>query len=321
MSPPGVSVVIAAYNRGPRIARTLDSVRAQTRRPGEVVVVDDCSTDGTGEWVRVHYPEVRVVRTGRNMRTSGARNFGADAAAGEVLVFLDHDDELLPGALETLVANLNGFPEARASFADHVYVDHAAGVRRDDHHASLPAFHRLRRVRARRERGPARLYGRELYYALLRGNLLQQPWAVYRATFLEAGGFAEDVRYCEDWDLYLRLADRVPLVLTDDVISVHHVEGGNLHLTPEQDPMYVRILGRQLASRRWTDWGAVALTRRRLAQFAKTAGDKARPRSLPEAWRCYTRSLALWPFDHVVAARTLLWPLRMLGGMGRPGGT
>jgi len=74
---PTVSMVIAAYNRGPLIARTLDSVLGQTRPADEVVVVDDCSKDDTGGWVRAHYPSVRVVRPERNLRTSGARNFGA----------------------------------------------------------------------------------------------------------------------------------------------------------------------------------------------------------------------------------------------------
>jgi hypothetical protein len=137
---------------------------------------------------------------------------------------------------------------------------------------------------------------------------------VYRSSFLDLGGFAEDVRWCEDWDLYLRVADRVPLVLSDEVISHHHVEGDNLHLTPDQDPMYVRVLGRQLAGQGRLDWRAWTVTRRRLALFAKTAGDRARPAGLAEARRNYARSLRLWPFDHVVAARTLLWSFRVMAG-------
>jgi hypothetical protein len=78
--------------------------------------------------------------------------------------------------------------------------------------------------------------------------------------------------------------------------------------------MYVRVLSRQLAAQRRTDWRAWTVTRRRLAQFAKTAGDMARPTGLADARRSYARSLALWPFDHVVAARTLLWSLRLLAG-------
>jgi glycosyltransferase involved in cell wall biosynthesis len=311
-----VSLIVATWNRGPRIARTLDSVRAQTRPPEEVVVVDDCSSDGTADWVCDNYREVRVVRTERNLGTSGARNCGAAAATGELLVFLDHDDELLPHAIETLTSNLREFPRARASYADHIYLNHTTGVRYENHHSARREFGRLGAVATEERRGPQRLFGRSMYYALLRGNLLQQPWCVDRRTFLDVGGFAEDVRWCEDWDLYLRLADRVPVVLGDEVISIHHIEGSNLHLTPNQDVMYVRVLERQLAVQRWSDWRARAITRRRLAQFAKSAGDRARPAGVTQAWRHYARSLMLWPFDHVVFARTLLWLPPLL--MARP---
>lgn len=314
MSRQTVSLIIATWNRGSRIARTLDSVRAQPCQPDEVIVVDDCSTDGTGEWVRAHYPDVQVVRPDKNLHTSGARNFGAAAAKSDVLIFLDHDDELLPHAVATLTANLRDFQTARASFADHTYRNAAAGIRFDNHHTQQAAFQRLSRVAVQEARGDCCLYGRPLYYALLRGNLLQQPWAIYRQTFHELGGFAEDVRFCEDWDLYLRVADRAPLVLSNAVVSNHHVEGENLHLTADQDPMYVRVLGRQLAMQRWTDWRAWSLTRKRLAQFAKTAGDRALPSGRGSAWRQYVRSLRLWPFDLVVAGRSLLWPLRMMAG-------
>src|SRR5205814_1481960 len=112
-------LIIATYNRGPLIARTLDSVLGQTLPPDEIIVVDDCSPDGTGDWVRSHYPQVRVVRTERNARTSAARNFGAERATGDVLMFLDHDDELLPHAVRTLADGLAAFPRARAAYADH----------------------------------------------------------------------------------------------------------------------------------------------------------------------------------------------------------
>jgi glycosyltransferase involved in cell wall biosynthesis len=74
-------------------------------------VDDDCSTDGTGDWVPAHYPRVLVVRPERNLLTSRARTFGARQAKGDVLVFLDHDDELMPHALETLAGLLLGHPE------------------------------------------------------------------------------------------------------------------------------------------------------------------------------------------------------------------
>lgn len=315
-----VSLVIATHNRGPRIAATLDSALRQSRPFQEIVVVDDCSTDGTGDWVTANYPPVRVVRTPRNLYTSGARNFGAEAAAGDVLFFLDHDDVLHPHAAETLLGLLEEFPEARAAYADHTYVNLVTGVCRPDHHAAQAAFGRLHQVPAARATPTGRLYtGRSLYRALLRGNLLQQPWAVYRHTFLRLGGFAADVRYCEDWDLYLRVARAAPVALSDRVISDHIVEGENLHLAPDQAEMHMRVLRRRLRAERFRDLAACWLLHRRLAGYHKTAGDRAATGDLGRAWRCYLRSFAHWPFDHVVAARLLLWPVRLCRRPRPPG--
>jgi glycosyltransferase involved in cell wall biosynthesis len=310
MTPPGtLSLIIATYNRGPRIARTLDSVLAQTLPAHEIIVVDDCSSDGTGEWVREHYPKAKVVRPETNLRTSGARNFGARQANGKVLVFLDHDDELMPHALETLAGLLRDHPEAHAAHADHVYSNAVDGIHYPDHHSSQPAFARLRRVRPQRVSISGRVYGSELHHALLWGNLLQQPWAVYRDTFMSMGEFAEDVRYCEDWDIYLRLTRLFPIVLSDSVISIHHVDGENLHLHAGQEEMHMRVLRRYIRATGWFALRTRWVANRRLALYYKTAGDKVSRHNLVEAWRQYLRSIASWQFDYVVAGRLILWPV------------
>jgi glycosyltransferase involved in cell wall biosynthesis len=250
---------------------------------------------------------------------SVARNTGAREARGEVVVFFDSDDLMLPHALETLADCLHRFPEARATFADHRYENAVTGLVYENHHATQPQFRRLAAVAPVRSDGDTRLYGRPLYYTLLRGNLLQQPWAVYRDTFLASGGFAPELRSNEDWDLFLRLAYDVPLALTDRVISTHRVEKhkDHVHLSAGQDETNTAVIRRHLRARRWRDPHAWLILRRRLATYLKTAGDEARPASLRRAWRHYADSLWLWPFDHVVAARALvLWPARMLAGRG-----
>ena len=312
---PSVSLIIATYNRGPRIASTLDSVLAQTRLPDEIIVVDDCSPDQTGAWVSAHYPSVRVVRPLANGGTSAARNFGAKTANGDILCFLDHDDLLHPHAIETLLQLLTTFPEARAAFADHVYDNRTTGERFPDHHQAQPAFHRLRRVRVLRQAEDARLYGRELYYALLRGNLLQQPWAIRRDTFLKLGGFAEDIRYCEDWDLYTRIVARHPIVLSDRVISDHIIEGANLHLAAGQDLMHERVLLRRWRETPWYDWRATLILRQKLGMLHKCRADGLAKTQRRAAWREDVRSAAFWPFDYVSTVRAIC------GCVGfRPGG-
>lgn len=306
-----ISLIIATYNRGEAIAPTLRSVDAQTRSPDEVIVVDDGSTDGTADWVASHFPRVRVAPK-PNGGTSSARNFGAVAAHGQILVFLDHDDLLHPDAVETLAGLLERYPDVAAAHCDHVYENRTSGVRHPNHHHEIAAFRRLLETPHVEPALGERVYGRPLYRALLWGNLLQQPWAVRASAFQQLGGFSEDIRYCEDWDIYLRVTERFPVVVSDRVISTHVIAGENLHLadSKKQEVMYERVLRRRLASHRRSDWAENAIVRKKLAMQQKAEADSLRTvGQLDAAWRGYARSTSWWPLDHVVAARMLLLSL------------
>lgn len=96
-----LSVVIPAYNASAYISESLASVLAQTDSPPfEVIVVDDGSRDGTGELVQARFPEVRLLRK-ENGGPGSARNLGVENAVGEVIVFIDADDVMLPGRLSS----------------------------------------------------------------------------------------------------------------------------------------------------------------------------------------------------------------------------
>jgi glycosyltransferase involved in cell wall biosynthesis len=111
---PAVSVVIPLYNKGPYIARALNSVLAQTFQDFEVIVVDDGSTDDGAAVVRgFDDPRIRLIQQ-ENQGVSAARNQGIEAARAELVAFLDADDEWLPGFLETIALLRRKFPEAGA---------------------------------------------------------------------------------------------------------------------------------------------------------------------------------------------------------------
>jgi glycosyltransferase involved in cell wall biosynthesis len=311
-APPKVSLVMPSYRRGPKIARALGSVLRQTRPPDEVLVVNDGGYPATAGWVTAHYPAVRLLNV-EHGGAARARNRGVEAAAGEVVVLFDDDDEMLPHAVETLLAVLQEFPEARAAHCDATFTNLVTGEHHDNHHLGLKPFHRLRQVRPLRQTARARLYGKALYYSLLWGNLLQQPWAVYRATYLRLGGFRPGLGSCDDWDLYLRMSRAVPVAVSDEVIARHYVEGGKPHLTlaANQEEGMVRVMRGELAASPWHDLRARLVLRRRLAVLHKSAGDRARPGSPRDAWLAYLRSFRSWPLDHVVAARALWWGCRL----------
>jgi GT2 family glycosyltransferase len=94
-----ISVVIPCFNARRWISATLDSVFGQASPGLEVIVVDDGSTDGSGQLVADAFPGVRLVRT-ENGGASRARNVGTALARGQFIQYLDADDLLAPGKLE-----------------------------------------------------------------------------------------------------------------------------------------------------------------------------------------------------------------------------
>lgn len=106
-TPMSVSLIITTYNAQAFIMRAMASALEQTAPPLEIIVVDDCSTDGTPEILRRlerGHDKIRVLSTPRNGGPSLARNVGLDAARGDWVAFLDADDAFAPERLEVIMA-------------------------------------------------------------------------------------------------------------------------------------------------------------------------------------------------------------------------
>ncbi len=179
---PEVSIVIPARNEAGTIERALDSAvrQAWPLDALEVVVVDNGSTDGTARVVRrfaQRHPElsVRVVREPRP-GVSRARNRGACAARGRVLLFLDADSRLSPTMVATVLAHLH---RGEGAVSLRVVADSSDPLDR--------AFFFLATWLKERARIPTQLC------------------AVRQDVFWAAGGFDERLRVAEDYDLLRRI--------------------------------------------------------------------------------------------------------------------
>lgn len=100
---PKVSVITPAYNVEPFIAQCIESVQAQTLQDWEMIIVDDCSTDGTVAFVE-HYledPRIKLFRNLQNMGVGYTRNCALDHAQGEWIAVLNSDDwfKSIPSAI------------------------------------------------------------------------------------------------------------------------------------------------------------------------------------------------------------------------------
>jgi len=205
---PKVSVVIPAYNAAGFIAKTLDSVAAQTWRDYEVIVVDDGSQDGTHDaaqsYLRDHGLPGRCIRQ-ENKKIAGARNTGMRAAQGAFIALLDHDDLWLPRKLEAVMAAFARHPEADL-------VCHNEDITRDG------AVVRVSR------NGPwtEDMYGR----LLLKGNALSPSASVFRKDkALAIGGFRENPEFntVEDYDFWMRLSRVAKYHFLDEVLGEYQL--------------------------------------------------------------------------------------------------
>ena len=193
---PLVSVVVPAWNAERTIVETLRSLLSQTYQALEIVVVDDGSSDSTADKVKqmaTEFPQLRLILQ-PNRGVAAARNAGVRSSRGEYVAAVDADDLWFPEAAQMLVTALGSAgPDVAIAYGWSLTID---------------------------ERGQAdggqicsRVAGR-VYATLLCHNFIGNASAtMFRRTAFDAvGGYdsrfhEHGVQGCEDWDLYLRLAE------------------------------------------------------------------------------------------------------------------
>jgi glycosyltransferase involved in cell wall biosynthesis len=190
---PLVSVIIPTYNRAGIIGRTIDNILEQTYRNLELIVVDDGSTDDTQARLKAYGDRIRVIQQ-NNAGPGAARNRGAEAAQGDIIAFQDSDDLWKPTKLERQVALLERDRSLPCCLCNVL-------MRVVDGKSYTSFEHSL--IKLEREEG---LWLNVLDVLATRFVLFNQAAAIRRDAFERIGGFPEDLRYMEDYDLPLRLA-------------------------------------------------------------------------------------------------------------------
>jgi len=204
-APPLVSVVIPCYNSARYLAETIESALAQTYPGIEVIVVDDGSTDETPKIAR-SYPVTYVYQANRGV--SAARNQGIFRSQGKYVLFLDHDDRLLPEAVATGVRLLEEHPECAVAVGEHRYI---GGDGTELGYSNKRAA------------------GRDHYLMLLEGNFIETPCSALhrRSSFSVTGVFDESVQGAEDHELYLRTARGSTFIGHDATVSEYRLHDSN----------------------------------------------------------------------------------------------
>ena len=263
-----ISVVIPAWNSAHFLPRSLGSVFAQTLRPREVIVVDDGSTDSTA--ATAEKLGAKVIRQA-NGGSAAARNAGMAAADGDWIALLDADDWWEPEKLAR-----------QASLIRPGLVLIYTGVKYhgSDGRCSAVAALDPRAVRDR------------LRY---RNPIVTSSVLVDRSAMLELGGFRETLQTCEDWEMWLRLANCGSVDAVADPLTNYYVQAESLSSAPERmlNGLAAILEPVLLADQRgWPRW---AWRRRIWASQLLSAALIARDNYRPGEIRYLVRSLRAWP--------------------------
>lgn len=216
-APPMVSVVMPVYchtgSHGEYLRETLDSVAAQTFRDFELVIVDDCSPMDILPIVDAvsSIPRARILRSTANLGHAESRNAGVRAAECELIAFLDHDDTWMPEKLERQVALMQANRDAAMTFcrvdvfgpgADRFPIDQKSIPERPDF----------------------------AWLASHRNVVISATAAMIRKqAMLDIGLF--DTRYstCDDYDAWLKVLQRAPIVFQPETLARYRLHRYNVN--------------------------------------------------------------------------------------------
>ena len=211
-----VAVVIPCFDQAHFLGEAIESALAQSPVPAEVIVVDDGSSDNPAA-VAGNYPQVTLIGQA-NRGLAGARNSGLAAATTTKVIFLDADDRLLPGAIESGLRCFEGNPGAAFVYG---------GYRLADRKREADRF----------------------TLASTRCDLVQSNWIAMigtvmfdRSKLAEIGGFDEELSMCEDWDVYLRLTRRHGFAAHPDIVARYVWHGGNMSANRKRLKEWIEVV-------------------------------------------------------------------------------
>ncbi|MCI5193315.1 MAG: glycosyltransferase family 2 protein [Candidatus Electrothrix sp. AU1_5] len=202
-----ISVIIPTYNRAEFIEQAIASVLDQTLTSGaicgEIIVVDDGSTDATPEIVQQisknnHIP-IRYLYQ-ENKGASAARNLGITAAQHDMLCFLDSDDRWVPHKLEMQLHAMQRQPQYLISHTREIWYRHGMQVNQKKKHAPPHG---------------------EIFQRALRMCVVGMSTVMMqREIFQRYGLFNENMPCCEDYDLWLRVSREEAFLLVDEALTL-----------------------------------------------------------------------------------------------------
>lgn len=216
MPKPEISIVIPLYNKGPYVARALNSVLEQTFKDFEVIVVNDGSTDDGAKIVRdFDDPRILLIQQ-RNHGVSGARNNGVEVSQAEMIAFLDADDEWMSEHLTTLLKLSEHYPEAGAYGT-------ACLIKIDDSSQRIASYSAIIPNEPWEGLLPSYFRAAALGFPPITASTVAIPKKILK----EVGGFSTATWFGEDIDLWGRIALKYPIAFSWKGMGIYHTDDPN----------------------------------------------------------------------------------------------
>ena len=189
-----ISVIIPTFNRKNTLGRALQSVSNQSLSPCEIIIIDDGSNDGTKEWVKKNFSNMKYIYQ-INQGVSSARNTGLKYAWGDWIAFLDSDDEWLPNKLHDQALAINSNPGISFFHTNEIWIRNGVRVNQMKKHQK---------------------YGGYIFEKCLDICRISPSSAlIKKEIFDDIGIFDESLRVCEDYDLWLRITSKYSVFFLD----------------------------------------------------------------------------------------------------------
>jgi glycosyltransferase involved in cell wall biosynthesis len=217
---PFVSVILPTYNRANLVGNAIESILQQTYKNIEIIVVDDGSTDETPNALSRFGAQIKVTYQ-KNAGPSAARNRGIAEAKGEIVAFLDSDDQWLPTKIERQVAVLQRADSSVPCCVCNAELRFAG-------RPSRTSFRNACLDPAQQEG----LWTNTTEVLTDRYLFFNQVAAVRRSALEQVGGFNESLRFLEDYDLALRLSLLGPFAFIKEPLVIWN-EGSEGSLSAE----------------------------------------------------------------------------------------
>lgn len=189
-----ISIIIPVYNRPTVLKRALTSVYVQSYPNIEVIVIDDGSEPPVQPLLKDLFPHTRFVQQA-HAGVSAARNHGIRLARGRWIAFLDSDDEWFIDKLSLQIQYLQAHPDYKICHSDEIWIRNGQRVNAMKKHA---------------KRG-----GWIFQHCLPLCAISPSSVIVYGSILDQIGTFDESLPACEDYDLWLRLTSRFPVLFID----------------------------------------------------------------------------------------------------------